>query len=395
MLYFYLALDSLNGYLLREFAISITPPYRILLITLMLFELTKRKIYQPIFVFVLFLLINLIHLITSINLEGLSNDITWSLKYIIIINTYYFFRLLINQKYNVFIIIKNVFGISFAILIVNLLLGVLGFGYTTYLRDNLGTVGFFYAGNEVALLMLTIFFFWISYSYIQKKTIWLYLLYTGIVFSGIFISTRTALIGSLTLMLFLSLINAVNTKYKIRAVLYVLNLVIVAILLGGTIFTFAMNNMNLEARYHKYFEKHNDKVISEIYGGREDWGKAVVSYIDSKDEINAYFFGFGYSIMLVVIGKTVENDFIDLYFMFGSLGIILTYGFLLLKMLTYTRNYLKFNLEFPFSLYSSFYIIFLLIISVTSGHALMSSLSGVLIGIILSLPYIHKSVIIK
>ncbi len=388
-------LDSLNGYLIFEFSLSITPLIKMGLLVLMISMLLKKRIYTPLVNLLLLLFLNLFHLIAFQDSSGLFLGITWPLKFSLILTTYYFIIYFIKTDNNALSEIKRIILISFAVLSLNLLLGLLGFGYETYARQGIGHKGLFKAGNEVALLIINLEFIILVYL-IRAQRIVLYLLFSGIfLLLSVILATKTAIIGVVILIITIPIINLLTTLKNLKSIFPIVFFFVAFIVSGPLLFTYTMKSFNLESRYGKYFKSHNEDAIDDFYGAREDWVDVLLNYQEEKGNTFTYLFGNSYSTMIEVAEKTSENDLVDIFFIFGFIGVILTYGFFIKNLFLHVGNLFRRKIFEKTSLFAIYYILLMLIISMTTGHVIMSTISGTTIAIILALLFYQLPIINK
>ena len=89
--------------------------------------------------------------------------------------------------------------------------------------------------------------------------------------------------------------------------------------------------------------------------------------IYNKENIITKFLGIGFNYKF----KTVEMDLFDILFRYGIVGLILTLSSIIYSIYKSKNNFIRFGL------------IFILLISMTSGHVLVSPAVSIYLGIIL------------
>jgi hypothetical protein len=103
---------------------------------------------------------------------------------------------------------KLIFFVNFVVLALNLILGILGFGYYQY-AGGIGTVGFFFAGNEVSGSMLCIFFPVLFYVF-KRYSFLVYTLTAILIFSlAVFKVTKVAIGGTLLIIFIIPTVHFV------------------------------------------------------------------------------------------------------------------------------------------------------------------------------------------
>ena len=207
LVYFYLPIDTLNGILIRNFNLSISPTYKIFILGLMIFYLLRNKILKPLIWIIFFILIFIFHLILG---TFTSLEFFWGIKFLAIVISFYFFKKLMHEDR--FEIIKNLAFISFILIGINILIGLIGFGYAQYAKDDIGTRGLFYAGNELGVLLLVTSIILLS-DFLVKQEMRKYLFYSFIfIFFAAMLTTKTAVLGQVLIVFILPFIELFNTK---------------------------------------------------------------------------------------------------------------------------------------------------------------------------------------
>ncbi len=389
MVFFYLPIDTINGILIRNYNVSISAVYKFILMILILIYLLKKKIFVPHIFLIFFILIICFHLL--LNIYNFI-DVIWTLKFLLIVSSFYFFKYLIKK--NRFNIIKNLFIFNFIVLAFNLFLGIMGFGYAQYGRNNIGTRGFFYAGNEVGALLIILAIFLLSYALINKKIRQYIFLSILILILGVFLSSKVAVLGSAIIIFILPIINFIHTKRDSivnRTSFKVLNIVFfIFIFLFPFAIYLVLYKMNLILRLSYWMNKVD--YITLFYSGRNLLAEAIYNFLLKHSTFINTIFGYGYNKILSITGRSVEINLVDFYMLFGILGVVLIYGFIIFQ---FIKNFNKNSKIFIFKPYVQFSIIFLIILSLTSGHIFNSGLAGIMMGALMSLAYYKKGIVAK
>jgi hypothetical protein len=164
----YLLIDAGNGVLLQLFGLSVplSAAYKSLLLVLIMVALLwhqVRGLILPLLLLLLMLLGPFYSLLLFGNQAGFSYDAGMLLKILSpLIAALYFYNLVQREPAQARQALHQIMLFSFAILVLNLLLGRLGFGFEAYLPNdylpdqNLGTKGFFKATNELSALLLVL-----------------------------------------------------------------------------------------------------------------------------------------------------------------------------------------------------------------------------------------------
>jgi len=167
LLFLMLFIDIFNGFMLHKnilLPISISQLYKLVFLTVLFSSFIFHAAQKLIYIFLFFSLLlcgPLIGVLFHAN-SGFFSEIVLIFKLLTPLITYFYFRSLINRDSPFFIRnIKRLVILDFLIISVNMLLGAFGFGYEQYISytsgEAIGTVGYFYAGNELSILMIIVF----------------------------------------------------------------------------------------------------------------------------------------------------------------------------------------------------------------------------------------------
>ncbi len=241
-----------------------------------------------------------------------------------------------------------------------------------------GFVGWFYAANEVSIMMILLFYVTLKEAYNYKKIFFIPLL-LGI-FMILQIGTKVTLLGlSLTFLFFLG-----KSLFKLewKNALYTLILILGAILI--TCNGFMGNNMEVLVSNGEEIVENEEYEEAPVNNRIEMLLNLVLSsrYTYFKDTLDIYnkanlkdkIIGIGYTnneiIDNVKIEKLIEIDLLDIYFHIGLIGFILFLVPLLVMAFNILKEIIK-NKLFNFNILSFLYIILVALgISLTAGHML-------------------------
>ncbi len=385
LIYFYLPIDTLNGILIRNFELSISPVYKIFTLVLMLVYITRQKNYSPLKWTIFFILIFIFHLIIGIHT---SLAFSWGLKFLAIIISFSFFKILLQEGR--FDIVKNLAFISFALIGINIFIGLIGFGYAQYARDDVGTRGLFYAGNELGVLLLVTSLIILSKFLVeQEMRKYLFFSFLFIVFAAM-LTTKTAVLGQILVVFVLPVIELVHSKRG-----FILKKRSIKIAGFGFLVMFAglpavayvvLYELNLIERISYWAGKVD--MVTLFFSGRNLLAAEVYEYVKLEGSFYNNLIGYGYDTLISAVGRSVEIDFIDLFMLFGFIGVLAMYGFFINQL--FSRSNLS-DANFVYKPYVRFGILLLLFLSCMSGHVLNSGLAGIMIGALLSLQFYSPS----
>jgi len=385
MFYTYLLVDAINGLLIRNGFFSVSVIYKFVLLALIVIFL--RKYIQIILIIAVMIIYLIIHFFFGEVLIDPLAELDLLIKFFSVFFYYVFFRETLKQGYE-----KNIFIFSyfaFAILFINLILGWLGMGFAQYEGgdySSTGTVGFFYAGNELASATIVASSL-VLIRAIQHDRYGLFLLVASInIFLAFLSVTKTAMISSIIIALTLPLLKAsrsiVSLKVNKNDAYFVLFLFFV--IPSCLIFAvgYAISETNIFERWSFFYDKSDD-LISFMLSGRNFRVEDALSAFTNHFSAIQVIFGIGN-------GWSTEIDFFDILMNAGISGVSLTYGFYFF-MLHKSIRCIRVN---PYSIYSAFIILLLICVSFTAGHTAFSGIAGPLIGALLALAN-HRSSLLK
>lgn len=296
------------------------------------------------------------------------------LLFILIFYTLYYLvkRSIINAK-----TLFNIALFTFCALIINQLLGLIGYGKATYSfgENRIGTTGFFFESNAYSYIFLILSI--IVYLQIGKRIKYKWrIAYFGLcLLIAITIAMKLAIAGTL-----LMVIVFLWKKNKKLIILFV-------VLLLGLFFVF--QNIIVESKQMLYYIEHfSENNINE----------SMLSGRDSRLETNIvlYFHKFTFFEQLFGIGRnrvlndnlfhgTSEMDYIDILKSNGIIGFIIVYASFLWICISHIYMYMKSKInEFRIVL---FFNLIILIASCLSGHLFTSGSSPIYLAILNIYPY--------
>ncbi len=305
----------------------------------------------------------LIFLITfSINIylgRGLINSLSSLMKLYYIPITIIFF---IDIRNN--ITDKHLTYVLFIYLILFLLSYIFGFGNNIY-KAAVGKSGFkgvFNSVNEISAIIIGLLPICLNYLKEKKNIILSIILILFVFLVALLTGTKVLTIGLLITMIFIyykdvrNRIKNMSTLKKIISIIILLLLVICSIYL--LTYTRFYKNMVVQQKFFKVYDILSLEFINKIiFNDRLAFLKDNFIFYISQNIINILF-GIGYNNIII---KLVEIDIFDILFRFGILGLI---SFII--PIIYVIKKLRINNIYVYSL------ILLVLISLTSGHVLLS-----------------------
>ena len=394
LLFFMLFVDIFNGFLLHKnilLPISISQLYKLIFLTVLfssfIFHGTQKLIY--IFLFFSLLVFGPLMGVLFYANSGFFSEIVLIFKLLTPLITYFYFRGLINRNSSFFIRnIKRLIFLDFLIISVNMLLGAFGFGYEQYTSYttgvSIGTIGYFYAGNELSILMIIVFSLialltWMNY---RKSYIFIAAFLLSL---SLLKATKSAILGVLIIVVAIPFVIGFRKKiykYIVTNLLIFIILPIISYLLYvGVVQT------GLYAKILGSFEKYD--ILTFIYSNRNNFAVNGWEVFSSQYSLFEQLFGVGQQHFLKLAIKSAEIDVIDVLFYYGYFGLLFLLG-LIANM--FVKSFVQIRKKsFIFAGYSLFMIALLFMISLIAGHTFFSGLAGPFIGLIFALPYFKTS----
>lgn len=392
LFFFYslLFIDTINGILIRSGIIGISSPIKFLLLGLMLVRIFSFSVERGVLMFTMFFLLSIpcfsSFFFVYSDVSVLFADLTIVFRYMLIPVSFLYGTKLFSQleetlrteQFSKFININTFF------LLLNLFVGALGFGYSQY-EGGVGSVGYFYAGNEVSAVMIVLFSFVASNLY-KRYSVWKYILFGSVlVVFSLIKATKVGIVGTLLLLIAIPLLmNTYKISRWIKLKKISLFIALGVILLGLSYYLYVyLTNSQLMNRLI-YFYDNSESLMNFLLSGRDSFVKdGLEEYYKYNAFEMAFGVGFtkaiGLAIQYVGSFKSTEIDFFDFLFQHGIIGVLLVYGFhfyLLTRSFYYVCKYRS-------ALTTACLVsnLLILLISLSAGHVFNAGMSGVFIGL--------------
>lgn len=376
---FWLIVDSLNGFLLRNGSpVSVSQIYKLLVALIVLVRCCNCiSIIQFVLFSIAYLSIYIVNLIcldekidsSVILLSKLLTTIIFFIYFIQIRNTN-----AIYFKKEAYLVLTT----SFVVFAINLILGCLGWGFRSYGgSEGFGSRGFFYAINELTGVLIVLFP-WAFYYVKTNHSFKLYLLFSAILlFFSYILSTKSGIVATLSSCLFIAYLYGNKIEKRI-----VISVSILLILGAFTIIQIIINSDLPLVQRILYFIDNNG-VINAITSNR------LLFWAEEKAEFyNASIFS---QLLGIGGGRTVEMDPFDALLNCGFVGLVFLLCMYVLLLLRPTFNryaYCRYN---KVILVSNF---FLILMSIGGGHIMFSSMAGMLIALSNALLIVNRKEIV-
>lgn len=392
-----LLIDSVNGFFLSGMGIDpkLSAVFKLLLLLLVLFQIgtNSQKTLALIFSGLLLLLVGPIITFThTADAVGFIDDLTSCLKLLTSFVIFLYLALIAKkwpeklQKYGVWCL-----NFSFLILVGNLLLGILGYGFSSYgsgveaeEKDEVGIKGFFYAGNEVSGLFI-ILFAWVLHNSWQKSKLQYVFVSFLAMGCGLLIATKAAMLASVILIFTIPLLNERNrllniTWLKIKTLIPIVIVSIVLAIILIPIF----ESTGLLGRFMWFYEKKG--IIGIILSGRDEFIVTASNAFMQSAQWTDIFFGFSKTGLGLIAKNAMEIDPIDMYLWHGIAGLML---FLLCSTIFLRVSYLACISAKSFWGPAVLIInVSLIAVSFIAGHIFTSGMLAPLFGLVNGLAYL-------
>lgn len=385
MLFFFIPIDMLNGFMLMNSYPSISFVYKAIVFFLILVFLMFHK--KQVFVFFILstlMIFLLIHLIMFGDIVAAFKELDWMIKFVGITTYFMFFRQLIltNQSGSLFLFAK----LSFLFLVFNFTLAFLGFGYPMYSGD-IGSKGFIFAGNEIGSAVIISGSITLMYVLEQKKYMTSSIISVTMLIIAALLTSKVSILGSLIIILAFPFISSIKqfTNFKLPKESLIFSstiLIIIPILFIGVLY-YALFVSNLIERLNYNLDKMDLDLLTLILSHRNIWAVEAWNTYLNQYTILEQLFGSSkvWWYMYITDEKLVEIDAIDFLMSYGIVGVSLVTAFFIF-ILTQLFKHKKNN---PYFLYLLFTYLLLLGLSITSGHIVNSGIAGALIGSLFAL----------
>jgi hypothetical protein len=390
-----LLVDAINGFFLSGLGIDpkLSALFKLTLVSLALFQIGAYapKVLAFVLLFFIFMLIGpIISFFETVSVAGFVDDLTSGLKIYTAMIIFIYVALACHkwpslvQKYGKWCLI-----FAFMVLSANIVLGVLGFGFSSYGNTDsesssaIGIKGFFYAANEVSGIFIVLFGCVLHLLWQKRKFV--YVLFSPLVLlTALLIATKAAMLAAVMLIFAIPLFNERNkllnlTWLKVKMILPIV--VVVAILLMVLVPVF--ETTGLWNRFIWFYEKKG--IIGIILSGRDVF---IVSALDAfmrYANLTDILFGFSKTGLGLITKNAMEIDPIDMYFWHGISGILL---FLTYLAIFFRVSYLSaVNRNSKWGPAVLLINIALFAVSMVAGHIFTSGMLAPLLGLINGLAY--------
>ncbi|MGM0634648.1 MAG: O-antigen ligase family protein [Bacteroidota bacterium] len=389
-MYLLIPVDLLNGFLINNninLTFSVAQLYKAYFLIALLLALTQR-LSDLVFVFVaamLLVLPTIVSVLTKNEFWFVTTDFVKVTRYILVFMSFLFMKKFIQNRGDYAIQkLMKVLIFSYVLIVTSIFLKYIGFGYPMYKTGNLGSRGFFSAGNEVSVLMLVVsaiiaFYIW------KKKKIKLYVLFFILnLILGLAIGSKTASVGSLILLTLIPL----KKPTMLTKIGRLLKVALLLIFIVPLVIFFSWEYITSSDIYTRIFYfYHKFDLITFLLSNRNTFLINAFESYTTEYSFLEQLIGVGESRYIEMNEETtVESDIFDIFFSYGAVGLALFLSWLSYLWVQFAR-FSKKKEKYPFANFGFLILVFLTLVSTFAGHTFSSGIAAVFIGVIFALPY--------
>ena len=218
----------LNGFLLRE--VGVSPPitvaqlYKIIILAFLFIRVNTSEKVIIISLFGLLLLPTAFQVASSFDVKLLFIDSVMVIKWLSSVLAFFYFRIIFIHKAHLLKWVYRWMLFSFLILVLNIFLRLFGLGFPMYAMDTLeiGSKGYFYAGNEasaVLLILSSFLMYWYQLYNNRRSFIIIGLL---AILTGLYLSSKTAILGTIFTFIYFFIFNPNRKRISIKKIVSLL-----------------------------------------------------------------------------------------------------------------------------------------------------------------------------
>ena len=387
-----LLIDSTNGYLKltgSAFAFPLSQLYKTAILLLMLLRLHRKVLYLLVtaVVFLLLLFPTFVQIIQGSSVSIYSDGLK-IIKYLTPFVCFIYFRELFLQDDSR--IVRRLFTfikISYVIIVGNVLLKFVGLGFPLY-RSGIGSKGYIYAGNEISSVFLIIYGI-LAYGFLIRKKMlhfWIFFAFTANI--AFVLGSKSAILGIVIITLLMKIRPyAILSSFKKLSKFLIIGFFLIPI----GVFLFVQKVMSSELfqnRIMYYYERVD--ILTLLLSSRNLYLEKVYEVYKNEYNVIEKLIGIGQSTYEEITAHSIEMEFLDFFFTFGVLGLVLFVGVIVLAYQLF--NMRKQIVKYPYARLAYISFVLLVVISSLAGHVFSSGIAGIFIGFIFASTYLKRAV---
>ena len=394
LLFGLLPIDMLNGYLLRE--VGVTPPitisqlYKIILLGFLFIRINSTEKIIFISLFSLLLLPTAYQVVSSYNIKLVFTDAVKVIKYLGSVLAFFYFRTIFTHKRHLLKWVFRWFLFSFLILVINISLRLFGLGFTMYSLGTLeiGSKGYFYAGNEISAVLIILSSFLMYWLQLYNKKMLFFIISVVAILTGLYITSKTAILGTIFTFFYFFIFSPNRKGVSTKNILFYLLFFFVLMPSGLFLIVDFLKSSDVMERFSYFWDQLD--IYTFILSNRNTYLFDFIEIFKKEYNFLEMLIGVGQSTFETLNhNHIIELDFFDIYFAYGIIGVLLFLfyiAFLLIKSKLKSLN----KRMYLFSAYTKYIVIILILLSFLSGHIFNSGMAAIYMGCVFSLMY-YKS----
>jgi hypothetical protein len=209
-------------------------------------------------------------------------------------------------------------NINIFVFLLNIAAGICGLGYFTYKAAKWGVKGFFFAGNEVAVLFFCLYCYILTRT--SYKTRYMLLVYVVSFVVSFLIGTKTVVLSCLLLSLVDYYYRVRNRKYyyKLFFILFMLLMIVYSIVF----FPQTEFYQFVSYQFSRTFRSNNN-ILNALLSGRLVFLATNYEAWSTLFSLKTFFLGMGAPSLI----KGIEIDFVEVLFYYGIITLLIVLGF--------------------------------------------------------------------
>ncbi len=386
----------INGLAAMEFIkLPVSQIYKLVLLLLFFLRLAFTKD----FVFVLALLLifqiaPLAGLIKTGNFEAYISDVIIATKWFNVPLSFFYFKNLFQSShfYRMRTMLKKVISRSFWFILINMGLGLLGFGMAFYNHgypNAVGTRGFIYAGNELTILVLALGFLIACY-YIARSDIKRYLMMLACFVLIAFLITSKTVIGGVIIVFLIPVLASIRFSFNRKWMDWIVASFVFGIPLMILAFYVGITRSGILEKLAFSMRRNDYDPLTVLLSNRNNFIRQGWEVYDQDYSIWGKIFGYGQQYHLELSGHLAEVDFFSLLFSAGYLGLFSLFFVIFYWLVNAT--YLKSVRGYIHARSSLIFLLFIVVAANLSGHVFGSGIAGFFIGLSLAIMYYKEPI---
>lgn len=384
-------IDIINGIINMKFnsSLSIGQVIRILILLvsiLIILSMKKAKkkwkvisLLSLMFFIIQVLMMYLIGKTTSIMV-----DISMIMKMYMLISILCMINCCIDERIISKSDIEKVIKLSIRIIPSSILVSsIFNMSFSSYNDSNSGIKGMFIATNTITIVLIILFILSI-YFYYSKN---------GGIIDVIIVCMTLLIIGSKSSFIFaiftIVMVILFNGKNRLKTALSVIAITLIIVILSNIFLKDTFENIMLRQQYFLDDAIRNDTMMQFLLSGRTLFLEIAFEAFKKSISLGHILWGMGSCNMQSLIGslysassglKGIEMDLFDIFFSYGLIGVIFTYG-IFFSMFRYRAKNKQNNF------FINLCLVLILIFSILGGHVFTEAMSVTYVSIILSFKY--------